>query len=151
MPEIVTTQDLAAPADTVWRLLADFGAIERWWPQDGPTPIESVSIEGDGIGMVRHIQSVGVPRPVSERLDYLDPASRTLILSIIGIRPPGITAYVAEGRIEAIDASSCRMHYRALVTTEPGLEDQVRKGLLKTWARMFRGLEAAARQSQPAC
>ncbi|HET7202950.1 MAG TPA: SRPBCC family protein [Steroidobacteraceae bacterium] len=146
MAEVTTTETLAAPADAVWRLLADFGAIERWWPKDSPVPIESVRIEGDGIGMVRHIQNAGVPQPVSERLDYLDPSSRTLVLSIIGKRPPGITAYVAEGRVEQLDATACRMHYRALVTTEPGLEESVRKGLLKTWARMFRGLEAAARQ-----
>jgi hypothetical protein len=147
MPEVKTTQDLAAPADAVWGLLADFGAIDRWWPRE-PMPIESVTIEGEGIGMVRHIRNAGVPQPVSERLDFLDPASRTLVLSIIGQRPPGIAAYVAEGRVEAIDATSCRIHYRALVTTEPGLEDSVRRGLLKTWARMFRGLEATARARQ---
>lgn len=145
MPELTTTEILAAPADAVWRLLADFGAIEHWWPKDGPVPIESVTLEGQGVGMVRHIRNAGVAQPVSERLDYLDPSSRTLVLSIIGQRPPGITAYVAEGRIEALDATSCRMHYRALVTTAPGLEEAVRKGVLKTWARMFRGLEAAAR------
>lgn len=147
MAEITTTENLAAPADAVWRLLADFGAIERWWPKDGAVRIESVRIEGEGIGMVRHIQNAGVPQPVSERLDYIDPSKRTLVLSIIGERPPGITAYVAEGRVEALDGASCRMHYRALVTTEPGLEEAVRKGLLKTWSRMFRGLEAAARQA----
>lgn len=145
MPELKTIEVLEAPAEAVWRLLEDFGAIERWWPKDSPVPIESVRVEGSGVGMVRHIRNRGVPQPASERLDFIEPATRTLVLSIIGDRPLGITAYVAEGRLEELDATRCRMHYRALVTTEPGLEERVSRGLLKTWSRMFRGLEAAAR------
>jgi hypothetical protein len=66
------------------------------------------------------------------------------MLSIVGTRPDGITAYVAEGRISEIDAGRCRMDYRALVTSTPGREEQLRNALLKTWALMFRGLESAA-------
>ena len=145
MPEVTATQVLDAPADAVWSLLADFGAIQRWWPADGSAPIERVVLEGDGIGMIRHIHNRGIAHAVSERLDLLDPSSRTLVLSIVGERPVGISAYVAEGRVSAVDATRCRIDYRALVTTAPGLEDAVRKALLKTWALMFRGLEAAAR------
>lgn len=144
MPEVTASQILDAPADAVWHLLADFGAIEHWWPKDGPAPIESVTIDGSGVGMVRHIQNRGMSTPVSERLDLLDPGTRTLVLSIIGSRPRGITAYVAEGRISDVAPGKCRIDYRALVTTDPGLEEQVRKALLKTWSLMFRGLESRA-------
>jgi uncharacterized protein YndB with AHSA1/START domain len=145
MPEVSTSQLLNAPADAVWRLLADFGAIERWWPKDGPAPIEGVTVEGTGVGMVRHIQNRGMEHAVSERLDLLDPATRTLVLSIIGRRPVGLTGYVAEGRVVDAGPGQCRIDYRALVTTEPGREEQVRKALLKTWSVMFRGLETGAR------
>jgi hypothetical protein len=147
MAELRTSQVIAAPADAVWSLLADFGAIERWWPKDVPSPIESVLIDGTGVGMIRHIHNRGARQPVSERLDLLDPATRTLVLSIIGPRPMGITAYVAEGHVVELEPGSCRMDYRALVTTEPGREEQVHKALLKTWSLMFHGLESCGRST----
>jgi carbon monoxide dehydrogenase subunit G len=135
---------ISAPAAAVWQLLEDFGSIERWWPKDGPFYIEHVEIEGHGVGMIRHIQNHGARHRISERLDFIDPATRTLVLSIVGTRPFGITAYVAEGRIVEIDARSCRLDYRALVTVIPGREDKVRDNILKTWEVMVAGLQAAA-------
>lgn len=142
--EIRVSAELTAPADSIWRLLSDFGNIQGWWPNEGAIRIEDVQIEGQGIGMIRHILNHGARHRVSERLDYLDPASRTLVLSIVGTRPSGITAYIAEGHIVELDASRSRMDYRALVTTTPGREEQVRAGLGKTYEMMFAGLQAAA-------
>jgi uncharacterized protein YndB with AHSA1/START domain len=142
--EIRVSAELAAAADSIWQLLADFGNIQRWWPDDGAVRIEDVQLEGQGIGMIRHIQNRGARHRVSERLDFLDPATRTLVLSIIGTRPSGITAYIAEGRLVAVEAMRCRMDYRVLVTTTPGREDQIRDALEKTYGMMFAGLQAAA-------
>jgi hypothetical protein len=144
MPEITTSKVLEASADAVWRLLEDFGAIQRWWPTDISTPIERVTPEGQGIGMSRHIHNRGAAHAVSERLEFIEPASRTLVLSIIGMRPAGITAYLAEGHVTELGSDRCRLDYRALVSTGPGLEEPVQRALLKTWALMFRGLETAA-------
>jgi len=145
VPEVTSSYVLAAPAQAVWRLLADFGAIQQWWPTSGPIQIDHVEVEGQGVGMVRHVYNKGVPSPVTERLDLLDQATRTIVLSIIGQRPPGITAYVAAGRLTEIDAASCRLDYRALITTEDGREERVRDGVLKTWSIMIQGLENGAR------
>lgn len=144
MPELTSNAVLNASAEAVWTTLADFGAIQSWWPTDIPMPIERVTIEGQGIGMIRHILNRGAGQPVSERLDLLDPVSRTLVLSIVGERPLGLTAYIAEGRVAELDHGRCRVDYRALFTTAPGREEAVKRGLLKTWCVMFRGLEAAS-------
>ena len=72
MPEIRTSHTLQAPAARVWALLEDFGAIVRWWPKDAPIRIASVTLDGDGLGMVRHILNEGASRPIDERLDFLD-------------------------------------------------------------------------------
>lgn len=146
MPEVTTSKILEAPADAVWRLLEDFGAIQHWWPTDVSAPIEHVTLEGQGIGMIRHIHNRGAAHPVSERLDFIEAASRTLVLSIVGVRPEGIMAYIAEGHVIDLGDGRCRVDYRALVSAAPGLEEPIRVALLKTWARMFRGLEAAARR-----
>jgi hypothetical protein len=152
VPEITSSYVLAVPAEPVWRLLVDFGAIQTWWPTCGPLQIDHVEVEGQGIGMIRHIHNKGARSPVSERLDLIDHATRTLVLSIVGSRPPGITAYVAIGRLTQIDAASCRLDYRALVTADADQEERVRRGVLKTWSIMVQGLENGARlvpHSQP--
>lgn len=146
MAEVRASAVLAAPAAAIWQLLEDFGNIQRWWPADAAVRIEHVEVEGQGVGMIRHIQNQGARNRVSERLDFLDATTRTLVLSIIGARPAGITAYVAEGHVVEIDATSCRIDYRALVTAKPGREEQVREMLGKTWEVMFAGLESAGRR-----
>lgn len=146
MAEVTLSAELEAPAAAVWDLLTDFGNIQRWWPADAPIHIERVEIEGNGVGMIRHIYNKGVKGCNSERLDLVDPATRTWILSIVGVRPLGMTAYVAEGHLVELGSGRCRIDYRANVTTEPGREEQVRKALLFTWPVMFRGLEQAAQK-----
>lgn len=144
MPELFAQTEIAAPAERVWALLADFGNIQAWWPRSGGLHIERVVIEGEGIGMVRHIHNHGVPTPASERLDLLDPQTFTLVLSIVGQRPGGITAYVATSRLFPLGARACRMEHRALVTTVPGRERAVERFLQQAYALMFEGLRAAA-------
>lgn len=145
MPELTASQTLNAPAEAVWRLLEDFGAIERWWPTDVAYPVESVRIEGSGVGMIRHILNRGATVPVAERLDLLDRDEKVLILSIVGQRPLGITAYVAEGRVVPTGDDTCRIDYRARFTVAGGDADRIGRGIRKTWDAMFRGLETAAR------
>lgn len=145
MPEVTSSYVLAVPAPAVWALLVDFGSIQKWWPTDGQVRIDHVEVEGQGVGMIRHIYNEGIPTPVSERLDLLDHATRTIVLSIVGRRPPGLTAYVAIGRLAEIDAASCRLDYSALITTDAGREERVRAGVLKTWSLMVQGLEQGAR------
>jgi carbon monoxide dehydrogenase subunit G len=144
MPEISTSEIIDAPAESVWTLLADFPNIKAWWPTDGAIRIDRVECEGEGIGMVRHVYNVGVKGCVSERLDFLDIESRTLMLSIVGNRPGGITAYVATARVVELDPKRCRVDYRANLTTEPGREAQAVKSIRFTWALMFKGLQAKA-------
>jgi uncharacterized protein YndB with AHSA1/START domain len=148
MPELTTSQTLDAPADAVWALLEDFAAIERWWPKDGPIQIESVTIDGGGLGMVRQILNKGAAHAIDERLDFLDRDARRLVLSIVGQRPAGLRGYLAEGQVVDLGDGRCRLDYRVLYTTAPGLEEKTKRGLLATYAMMFRGLEAAARTGQ---
>lgn len=144
MSELFAQADMDAPAHRVWALLADFGNIQAWWPRSGGLQIERVVLEGEGIGMVRHIYNQGVPQCASERLDLLDPQTYTLVLSIVGQRPGGITAYVATSRLMPLGEHACRMEHRALVTTLPGRERAVERFLQQAYALMFAGLKEAA-------
>jgi hypothetical protein len=142
--ELQTSASFNCSADKIWTLLEDFGAIAAWWPTEGPIRIRTVDIEGDGVGMIRHIYNEGMDTPVSERLDYMDPTEYTLILSIVGDRPAGITGYVAIGKLRVTSENSCELHYQGYVTCPPENAERVAKNIQFTWQTMFAGLQQKA-------
>lgn len=148
MHTITTTHDFSASPALLWDYLQDFAHIERWWPTHDPAvEIERVEIEGEGIGMVRHIYNKGYPDPVSERLDYLDAESMSYKLSIVGTAPMGITRYQAVGRVEPLPGGGSRLNYASAFATTSGQGDEAEAWLRFAYALMFAGLAAAlARQ-----
>ncbi|CAA0078947.1 Uncharacterised protein [Mycolicibacterium vanbaalenii] len=75
MPISVITKVVAAPADALWAILADFGDVS-WIPIAG-----QVEVIGSGIGMRRCIHGSG-PVPVVEKLTGLQPEKMTLSYTI---------------------------------------------------------------------
>jgi len=133
-----------ASATKLWNLLADFGAIQQWWPTEGALTIERVELEGQGVGMIRHIFNRGATHQVSERLEQLDPAGRILKLSILG-RDSGRTPwYQATARIVDLATERCRLDYESEFRTPHGRENQTRDGILLAYRTMFSGLQNAA-------
>jgi hypothetical protein len=133
-----------ASASTVWALLEDFGAIERWWPTEGELVIDRIELEGQGIGMVRRIFNRGAARAVSERLDRLDGVERVLQLSILATDALRTAWYQATGRIVEMDEGRCRLDYESEFTAPRGRENQSRDGILAAYKAMFTGLQNAA-------
>jgi uncharacterized protein YndB with AHSA1/START domain len=141
--------DFAAPAATLWDMLADFGNIQRWWPQDEPSvQIERVKLEGAGVGLTRHIYNKGFDAPVSERLDFQDPHARLFKLSIVDQRPAGLTYYQATGKIEALGPQQCRLHYSSQFTTASGTAQEAEAFLQVAYALMFKGLTQAVQRER---
>lgn len=129
--------DIAVPADDVWEVVADFGAIERWWPTGLLSKIE---IEGTGIGMVRALHtSIGMV--LRERLDALYPDEHRIEISVFGDLPVGITAYTAAGTVVARDPGTCRFdwigHY---AVPHKSAERPAREFVERTYTTMFRGI-----------
>ncbi len=86
------TKTVNAPADAVWQHLGKFDAIKPGGP------IEAVSYEGEGVGMVRTLTMNG--GPVIERLELHDAASRTFVYAIINDDSPlPFTGYSAKVEI----------------------------------------------------
>jgi len=75
MSEAKVVKTINAPADAVWAQLSNFAGIK---PGGG---VESVSYEGEGVGMVRTIGMGG--GSVVERLEVHDDAARTFTYAII--------------------------------------------------------------------
>jgi uncharacterized protein YndB with AHSA1/START domain len=139
--------DMKAPLEKVWPYIANFGDIEAWWPA-GQVGIERVELEGEGIGQIRHIYSVGYPDAVSEQLDFLDPESHTWKLSLVGRRPAGLLQYQATGRLTPLGLDACRMTYHSEFLAREGKAETAKAYLLSVYQLMYRGLEAAAKRRQ---
>ncbi|TNF85754.1 MAG: SRPBCC family protein [Gammaproteobacteria bacterium] len=80
MSEAKVVKTVAAPADAVWAQLGDFTGIEAGGA------IDSVSFDGEGVGMTRTIVMGG--KPVVERLEVHDSTERTFTYAIINEDSP---------------------------------------------------------------
>ncbi|MFV0277583.1 MAG: SRPBCC family protein, partial [Parahaliea sp.] len=94
----------------------------------------------------RHIYNEGMPAPVSERLDGLEPETRSWRLSIVGDRPAGLLQYQATGTLKPLAGGGCRLSYRGEFESAQGQETQSREFLAGAYALMFAGLEQATRR-----
>ena len=80
MSEAKVVKTIKASADAVWKQLSDFGGIKPGGA------IETVSVEGEGVGMVRTMNlSTG---RVVERLGRHDSSNRTFTYAIINEDSP---------------------------------------------------------------
>ncbi len=101
MGETTVNAEFQASADTVWKLLVDYGGIGDWGPG-----IESCEVEGEGIGCVR---AIGMPGGivVKERLESLDDGARTLSYSIVE-GPMPVENYLATIKVSE-QGTGCRV------------------------------------------
>jgi len=144
MAEIKVNEVIHAPAEKIWGLIRDFGNVEAWWPKDSPIKIQKVVKEGQGAGMIRHIYYVGVPTPLSERLDYIDEGSKSYRLSIVGEGMPGLISYQASGVVTESGPDRCHLDYRAEVKAAPEKQAAVEKNLRFGLSQVIAGLKAAS-------
>jgi hypothetical protein len=117
MASVKVTDRIGASADRVWDLVRDFGGIQRY-----ASGIESVSVQGEGVGAVR---TLTMPGGVSlqERLEGLDDASRTLRYAIVGTHPLPFEGYLATVRLSE-DGDGCQIEWSSQFEPRAGAEGQ---------------------------
>lgn len=87
MSEIRVEEEIEAAPEKIWELVREFGSIKKW--NDG---IDSVEVEGTGVGAIRSIKMGGVE--IQERLEHLDDTGRSFSYSIVG-GPVPVENYLA--------------------------------------------------------
>lgn len=128
---------LACDGEAAWQVLADFGNFLAW-ATDGAG---SARVEGDGIGMVRHLD-IPTLGSVSERLDLRDHASQTLGYAMVSDSMAGMSCYSATVQVVNGAAQRCSLRWRGEFEVVEGLEgEQVRDSLTASYAMMSSGLE----------
>ena len=88
MIRVLVKEEIAAPADRLWKLVGNFGDVS--W-MNGVTRSE---LEGQGVGMVRSLY-VGDGAPVREQLEAHDEGARSIGYTITQGNPMPVTDYHA--------------------------------------------------------
>lgn len=105
--EVLHRLTIEAPADEVWALIADFGAIDRYSPM-----VESCRLEGEaGVGQRRVLRLDNGTTTIS-RLEAIDPAARTLTYRILETKLP-LDDYTSTMVVEPKGASVCEVTWRS--------------------------------------
>jgi carbon monoxide dehydrogenase subunit G len=76
MARVEVQDEIDAAKETVWELVSDFGGVGRISPE-----VQSCTVEGDGVGAVRTINTSGVI--IRERLEKLDGKTYTFSYSML--------------------------------------------------------------------
>ena len=120
--EVKITENFGAPAAKVWELLRDFGGIRRW----NPNGIESVTVEGEGVGAVR---TIGIPGGVSlqERLEAYDEQARSFSYSFYGKLVIPLESYYATMTVVEEADATCHVDWYSTFDHPAMQEDVARK------------------------
>jgi len=110
-------QTLGASVDKAWLVLGDFGSLLSW-VKGGD--VGTLSLSGDGIGMVRDftLPSVGT---VQHRLDALDQDRHLLTYSLTSGRPLGMATYAVTIQLAPLDEGRCSIIWTGHFDAEHGI------------------------------
>ena len=109
MASVNVVEEVAASADQVWQILADFGGIQKW---SDPRFIKSCEADGNDVGAVRTITLAG-GAAIRERLELLDAGARRFSYSILGESPLPVADYLATAKVTATGENSCVVDWQS--------------------------------------
>ncbi len=136
MAEYQMEGEVEIPADALWAVISDFADVS-WVP--GKPPVET---EGEGIGMVRVIETPSIPK-VREQLDAVDEAERTIRYRVIEGNPMPVSDYRAA--MQVVDLGDGRSRLVWSCTWEPkGIpEDKARRAVAGMYKAVFKAMKAS--------
>ena len=108
------TEPIAAPADEVWKAIADFGS----WSWSG-IDFES---DGSGVGALRRVP-LFPGTEVVERCEALDAATRTVGYTILEGNPFPADDYHATMQIEPAGDDACELRWSSTFETDADTDE----------------------------
>ena len=131
MIDLTVQKEIPVSAARAWELLADFGDIS-WAPG-----MDNVEVEGQGVGMVRRIHLPDA-QPVEEKLEVLDPQTRTIVYSIPAGIPMPVTNYRATARVVDLGGNKCRIDWQCSAQ-EAGVSAEEAENIVRGFYGMLLG------------
>jgi len=86
--------------------------------------IEKVELEGQGVGMIRHL-TVPVFPPLHERLDSIDHEQSVLEYSIPAVAYIQVKNYRARAQVTGMEGDRCRVRWSCRADADGADEDEV--------------------------
>jgi hypothetical protein len=117
MARVCVKESLAFSAQQVWELVSDFGNVS-WIPG-----LAKSEVRGGGPGMVR-VLYVGQNPPIEERLESLDPKTRTLSYTIPKNIPFPVSEYRATMRVRETGPAASELEWSCELTPKGVPESQ---------------------------
>ena len=103
---VTIIEDFGVSADTLYEMLGDFTNLS-WVPA-----VPKVEFIGEGPGMIRNMYlAEGLP-PIVERLDALDPQTRSVTYAIPQNNPLPVKDYQATMTVVETGPDTCRLEWR---------------------------------------
>lgn len=132
MASMAIEQEYTASRADVWKVLREFGGLD-WMPG-----VESWTVEGEGVGAIRHITMGG--NVVTERLEAFDDDACSLSYSIQK-GPIPVLDYLATISVHEREGGS-RVEWSARFETPEGVPaDALSKGLEGAYGGALRALK----------
>ena len=130
MKNVNLTVAADAPAEKVWEVLADFSGFLNW----AGGGAGEITIEGEGIGMVRHLKMSG--DEIAEKLILLDPIKRMLGYELVYGEPLGMKQYKAIVQV-VDDGTFCEIIWKGEFDTgDPNSEEPAADALSAAYEGM---------------
>lgn len=146
MIDIQHQRDTDLSAEQVWAEMRHFDRVLHWIPRGDES---TITITGEGIGMVRDIQ-LATMGYVQHRLVAFDDEQRTFSYSLTGGKPLGMQDYSVVATVTPIDEGHCTIRWAGRMTADGSLdEDEIGRALEMALANMTTGIIAVVRGEAP--
>ena len=146
MIDIEHQRDTDLSAERVWEEMRHFDRVLKWIPRGDES---TISIKGEGIGMVRDIQ-LATMGYVQHRLLAFDDEKRMFSYSLTGGKPLGMQDYVVVATVTPIDEDHCTIRWAGRMTADGSLDEAEVGGALETaLANMTTGIIAVLKGEAP--
>ena len=146
MIDIEHQREIDLSADRVWQEMRHFDRVLNWIPGGEKS---TISIEGQGIGMVRDIQ-LATMGYVQHRLLEFDDEKRMFSYRLTGGKPLGMQDYTVVATVTPIDDDHCRVRWAGRMTGDGSLnEAEIGHALEMALANMTTGIIAVIKGEMP--
>jgi hypothetical protein len=117
MVSVSIEREFDVNAKRLWAILADFADIS-WIPA-----LEKVELEGEGVGMIRHVTAPGLPQ-LHERMDAIDHEKMILDYSVPEVAYIAAKNYTARAQVFELEGDRCRLHWSCRAEADGATEEE---------------------------
>ncbi len=139
-------RDTDLSADSVWEEMRHFDRVLKWIPRGDES---TVTVKGEGVGMVRDIQ-LATMGYVQHRLLAYDDEKRMFSYELTAGKPLGMQDYTVVATVTPIDADHCTIRWAGRMTGDGSVDEaEIGHALETALGNMTTGIIAVLKGEAP--